>query len=549
MILKRIIIFIGSILVIYFSYSQLPVRPYQPINFQNLNYDWKDVIFDSTLISDSIDGYNMFSSIPTLTNAIITEDNLYETYNVFIEKEGNIGYRLINRNLSTGTQIWKYDSYSDSISYQEFPFFMFRNGDYIFVYSYLKPENYNFVLPFFSSTITDCSVIYRKILKQTGEVVESNLLSIHDENYLKVTASQAKNKNYGEIVFFENENKLLYWERNTTNPLIEKQTIHFQKIMPNGIKIGLKDSVEIGKYSSVVNLHRWADDTLVYFEFKEGDNFLNLLFYNSDFQLIGERNWENLPFTLIKDSYIIPEGPHISIYSVFHGGSFKTIKQHTLCNRSGETLDYVELIDNLLLGDEYFSLPLNERKKIIIYKSKYEENPLKPITYLYYTNGSGQLGENFYQLVSLDSMRHAWPRKISEIGNDQILINFIESAIYREPGKTLYSHDYRARAQSLMLFHASDIGLGTVSTSEEKDQRIDFRVFPTPTSDKIVVQANQHVTGQLNVIDQLGRVLLTNTMVNQDELQVSISHLMPGMYFLILENNGSVLRSGKFVKM
>lgn len=542
-----------TIIIILFSVrnltSQLPVRPYQPIHFQMSSPIWRDVIHETSFISEISDGYNVFSSIPNLVKPLISDDYLYETYNIFKATRGDEGFILLKRNISDGTVIWKQYLHFDSTQIQEFPFLLHKDNEgFVHVYSFRKPEDYNEFLPFFSNPIKNCSVIYRKIDERTGQIAAEDIPSLHDENYIKVTASQFRNWHYSDLVFLENQNKLLYWERNTSFPKPEKQKIYFQKTLLNGVKTGLRDSIELGNFTPVINLFKWSEDTLVYFDFKEGENCLKLHFYNTDFVKTGEQTWNNLPFPLINNSFVLPEGSHFSIFSAFHGNSFQTVKQHMLCNRSGKILDYIEVKDDYLTGDEFFTYALPLREKILISKSKYEVNPLKPITYVYTKSESGGLN-GIHQWISIDTMRNAWPRNISEIDNNKILVHFIESAIYREQGKTLYSHDDYARAQSLMLFNASDIGLSTVSTNETGSESFSTSLYPNPATDEIIVRFSAKINGKGQITDGQGRILWDFEVRDEDEINVPCSRLLPGLYFIRLYNQYGHIQTTRFVRM
>jgi photosystem II stability/assembly factor-like uncharacterized protein len=66
----------------------------------------------------------------------------------------------------------------------------------------------------------------------------------------------------------------------------------------------------------------------------------------------------------------------------------------------------------------------------------------------------------------------------------------------------------------------------------------DINVFPNPSSDKINIEIAGLDLYQYQVTDLLGKVVLKDTVANQDRITLDVSNLNKGIYLLVIESNG-----------
>lgn len=76
-----------------------------------------------------------------------------------------------------------------------------------------------------------------------------------------------------------------------------------------------------------------------------------------------------------------------------------------------------------------------------------------------------------------------------------------------------------------------------------------LRVYPSPATDNITVQTGKTTSSfsTLQIVNLLGEVVFSESEVMQENLTIDISTCNPGIYFLILQNEGNTF-SRKFVK-
>jgi hypothetical protein len=90
--------------------------------------------------------------------------------------------------------------------------------------------------------------------------------------------------------------------------------------------------------------------------------------------------------------------------------------------------------------------------------------------------------------------------------------------------------------------------MGTTNTVQPT--RLDFEIFPNPSSDLITIQFEDISSFPLSLIvrNQLGQVVMERQIFNTNS-SISIHHLSPSVYYLELRaDDGNVLGTQKLIK-
>lgn len=102
-------------------------------------------------------------------------------------------------------------------------------------------------------------------------------------------------------------------------------------------------------------------------------------------------------------------------------------------------------------------------------------------------------------------------------------------------------------------FEGSSTGITTLEKTEvngtsslDKNENIQYSVFPNPTKDFIIVQAPVQQT-TLTIYDESGRLILVES-INSEKETIDVSQLHSGAYHLIFSQNDSVISTKTLVK-
>jgi hypothetical protein len=98
--------------------------------------------------------------------------------------------------------------------------------------------------------------------------------------------------------------------------------------------------------------------------------------------------------------------------------------------------------------------------------------------------------------------------------------------------------------------------IGFTLTAQEEKQKVnssDFKVFPTPATNKLNVEFNNLgiLITRIAIYNQLGKVIFESKHGKQDgaqTTQIDISHFKKGMYLIKVRHGKDILMIKKFLK-
>ncbi len=93
---------------------------------------------------------------------------------------------------------------------------------------------------------------------------------------------------------------------------------------------------------------------------------------------------------------------------------------------------------------------------------------------------------------------------------------------------------------NMKYFRNTEINIGI-----DEEFALDFKIYPNPANDRIMIDAGYQVPKKADVLDLNGRILLTSEYLNQG---IDVSSLPAGVYFLQLTSEQDEIGNLRFVK-
>lgn len=126
--------------------------------------------------------------------------------------------------------------------------------------------------------------------------------------------------------------------------------------------------------------------------------------------------------------------------------------------------------------------------------------------------------------------------KVDKLGNVYILGRF-QSTVDFDPSEKVYN--LKSNGLNIFLLKLSQ----QPTSVEEHISSPSFSVYPNPGTTTITAAFGKEVrSASVRITDLLGQVLVSQTDVNGNSLQVDVSQFSPGMYILELSDGGIVSR-------
>lgn len=133
-------------------------------------------------------------------------------------------------------------------------------------------------------------------------------------------------------------------------------------------------------------------------------------------------------------------------------------------------------------------------------------------------------------------------------GHDTAMVFYTESPDCPSPGPdTIYvgSIDFDIVAPnpnssvSIINQYHSDCHQIT-SNKQEKIEKLSFSVFPNPARELVTINISKQIVGSgFVLVEKIGKQALSGTLTHESN-EIDISHLDPGVYFLIIDNKQSI---------
>lgn len=530
-----------------FSFGQLPKRPYEKIIFNNKSPVWYETCFDSSLVNEESDGYNIFSLGTITIEPIIEEEYMISLHGKFdLEYGGDDGALIQKRNIKNGEVIWSIVYGYINSGIQEIPFKMYKDEEgFLHVLGYRRKKNAKLDTfpPFLWFPTDSCLLTYRKIDIETGKVLELLSPDDNDPDAFYLLASIDRARQYGHIMTTKKPDEFIFWQRIITDDL-DVATVRFRRLNKFGKATSKLDSIRLNTPTNgYINFLQLSADTFVHVSFNRVDQKITLYYYNDQFYLFDSLELNSIPgnfrihthASIIKNKYLLIQTVDLAIdhYRFFDAVfDFKGNLVDYYDQRSYEFLSYWSSFDHI-------------RKKILVMISRLNFNPLQYVCSLNETNGIGGLKE-ICRFEPSDTLRTSNGLLIFTIDKENTMIYFNESNMYFDQFNKV-QFDNSARAKSYIVFNASDIGLNPVSV-EASLGRINVKVQPNPTQDELMIAFDEDINGVFYIVDNLGNVLVQRQIQSERKILLQLDYLQPGMYYLKMEDQLKGVHTKRFIK-
>jgi subtilisin family serine protease/photosystem II stability/assembly factor-like uncharacterized protein len=116
---------------------------------------------------------------------------------------------------------------------------------------------------------------------------------------------------------------------------------------------------------------------------------------------------------------------------------------------------------------------------------------------------------------------------------------------------------YKTRTAILRIISDSDpatldvplIGVGSSTSSVEDYSNYEISITPNPTDEQLTLTHNLPDLAEVQIVDISGKIMLTdNSMLLSNQLELNVSSLTTGMYYIVLRMKNDVMVTKAFVK-
>jgi len=524
--------------------SELPQKPYHPLNFVDLNPLWYKVNYDPSYISDSCDGYNYFFT-PTDVNDLIEENFIFSIYHTYGKMELFTGTYLIKRDLQTGELLWRRHFGAPEDERQELGRLIYLNEDKnIVVISQLKPDPYgvNYIL-FGHPNMMISKRIYDF---DTGDLMYMNHPDYNDTTALTTDfnyfqPSTAFYFDIGQIKYFELkrlEDGNIYHVNANINET-SKKDIQFKKL-------------KVIKDGSFINAVKIKDDRYLLVELSNQTKQVIFRYVNGDLELQHEYKSDSISSD--------------NIYWLTFGEKSDDNNYFLFYNRlPRDTVTYRYPYEILIFDDKanlLKKIPVNEKYgRNIEVIDWIDLNTIK----MFGTRNYRDTNNNLYITLDLlqsdawsnvkvkksyfptDSLRFAIDMKSYNLGDGKLLLKMREGS-YHKSGAS-YVADHEAKATSMMLLDIASLGISGVVTEDEQDTKVE--ISPNPASDNLGIRFDKSYTGIVEVFNVAGQRLYDVVVSESAYISIDTQSFVAGAYIIkfTCPKDRNYIFSRKFIKL
>lgn len=511
-----------------FSQIQKPYRPFEKINFQELNSVWYETMFDSLVIDDYLDGYSHFRPAENI-NPLVYEDKIYSAFYINTHN-GKVGSYIVCRDIKSGKIIWK-DRYGmlDG-QHIEIPTLMFIENDKLVVYGQVKrdAEFGNNVLPSFRNMILS-KRLYNIVdgnltLYSHGDFDDFQLLDTHNDVFYIY-------KNF----FFKEQGKVRYIQPIPTGDLL-KTKVHSFLLDEQGRALS-HDSLLTHQF--FYNISQIAEDTLLIVEVDSA----SLLFrYVSPELKTYYVKRTNYPFDLYPAYMDLKEVSVVDRKLLFYNQRNEFYPHNYfevyVFNFDGSLSHKYDLKDMYI--ENFVPIRWQDRDGLLLTPNYQIVNGRRSKSMLQVKSFSNETEEEILKtFVATDSLRTLYPDRLISIGNGELLFSFSESAYYVDTFYYLVNLDYHATASSFMKIKEKDLGIiSNTDNFNVNTHSNGIRIVPNPVKDDLFINLPTNFEGKIGILDISGR-LVSNVDITRplSQIIIDMSGLLSGVYFVKIEDD------------
>ncbi len=552
---KQILLFIFLLGFSNINAQDDNIREYDSFDFENYFPAWKHVVFDTSIAGKYVirphdtlyyDGWSHYNMTEQGQNILIYNNNLYLVH--LLLKNGFEGSFIEKMDINTGQVLWSNFTDFRNNDRKEWPYYSYinANGELEIVGA---RQLYN-EFPQLPDPLWLQAVLFvRKYDIDSGDLLNFTFGDEKDTSTQIIHNFLTRVKGQFSYLYPYNENKYQFadglFERSPADGT--RMVYRFINIDEAGKK--LKDTTIYEPEKLIpdrLKTFNISKDSLVSFIYSTGSDSFNvkLKIFGSDFFKIGELDLTDkvIPnsqydlYYLDKKSLILVGKHKVEIDSSYYDGSF-----YMLFDMDGNLLEIVYQTDenNIPVTPHSVSTKLKYEDGIIVV-SKIQLSGGYWALNFYKSDGEGNL--ILKKSLKINQKNHVLkPFYITQLDSGDILLGCKDR-------NTNMAEPYN-EAVVWMKILAGDLDLKT-SVKDIPFIQETVSIFPNPAKTELNIEFPANFSGELRVYDVLGRTLISQNIKNTNRLNINISNLISGIYYIKVYDKSSdkVFSMTRFVK-
>jgi hypothetical protein len=521
--------------------SQLPVRPFEQIKYNGVSPKWHYTFFLQNHVTDTTDGYGTPYFADQITdfekddNTIVTTDAVYQAYNYTPFRTGTmVGSYVEKLDIRTGALLWRV-YYGPPLGRAEFVRHMIINQSNKLVL--INQQSINPNQNYLNSQELILSI--RVLDLNSGQ--ELSYKKADDSLGLRIPFSSFSS--VSELFCEDDGNKIRYTKQYFPPNNIYARTYVSKSIDTNTAQ---NDTAFDTLYSAndyiPFEIKQLEDQSLFVSILDTAHRKFDFKIMKPDFSLISQYSSEVLPkwmFRVTLQGFDVKTRSLLFAHQVGPNPPFQFFPAYEFykIDGNGSVTDMYFMPEKYELG--YYS-PLQWKLSDTIYMINSTYNYTSN-SRLYNTLDILQcLPSDTCKVVksylSLDSLRTIGAFSIHEINDDEVYLRFYEGSAYEDKATGSYLIDRYARAMSGMRISKRELISG-ISSVADLLLIEDVLSYPNPSSDHVFIKMPVSNSGNYTVYNLEGKIVTTNGFINQEEIELNISHLPQGRYEVSSELN------------
>jgi len=561
--MKKGLLFVFVLFYVFIAKGQdVKLHNYESYKFDSYLPEWSHLVFDSTIIGDSLffavgtpwpdtfiyDGWSHFSPYGAdFGNHVVIEDSTLYLLSPFFFS-GAKGGCLESIDIAKGSVNWKVIWDFRSISNMEFPLYLSINNR-----NNLEIVGYRYGKEGFDLSASNNTLVVREFDRISGELLSFDYGDILDSLTKKLRLPMTNLRFSKSNVYPIGNDRYQYIEVVPWNTLYKSYTLDSKGIILN------VDSIDI--YVDTHDLtYGFRDNTIL----KRGDKgFVGFRYTQS--RTYGRDSFDifvdliDSDFNLVKTKYLTEELDSADDYRLHWSDEDYFILQK-------KTIDSLD-VNYFLFKHEFilYDKELNQLEKVILQDKNGKPLDVNIPRAIKLKNGNGMLivakggtyrtnfhTLNFYKSEGQGNLDTLMVLKVLD-ENHRIVIDQLfqmENGDILLEGRDLngkYDFGLSALSGSILIrFSAEDLGLKT-SVVQVPTQDKSLTLFPNPAKDKINIPIDDGVVGKLSIYDILGQKVAA-VKRNGKQKELDVSKLTSGIYSVVVNTKEGKTLRGSFVK-
>lgn len=506
------------------SQAQRPYRPFEKINFQGLKTNWYETFYDTTAISDLLDGYSHFRSMDKLP-PLVYLGRIYSALLINTDK-GIVGGYIDCRDLNTGKVIWRDRFGKLDGEHIEIPNFIMIENDKLVVYGLIRRTN-----EFGSNLIPtlDQMILSKRIyniadgaleLRSHGDFDDASLLNMHYDIFYSA-----------EVFFYREKNKIRYIQPSLTKDL-GKVIVHSYLLDEQG-RVLNHDSLHTDQI--LFNITQISEDTLLIVEIDSSALLFRYVSPNLETYFVKETDYpfDHYPaFIQLKElSYDRRKLLFYNKRNEFYPDSYYEIYVFNLDGTLDQKYDlkgkFIEDFSPIRWYDNNGLLLVRNFQRITSKRSK------SMLDVRQYKNEQDLI--NVKTFVATDSLRDVYIGNVIPLKDNNLLTIFSERAFYIDSFQYI-TPDYNAIATSYLSINEKDLGIASNLT--ELKENLLVTIHPNPFENILRISDIQNGLNEIEIFDNKGRIIYFSKISKYlSEIEINLSDQVSGIYFVKLSDN------------